>query len=67
MDKISAIIENEKEWRRVIYTDLKDVKKTQCEHGKQIARLSGLAWITRGLTLGVFGVIFAWIQMKLKP
>ena len=57
--KIDDIIENEKEWRRIIYQDVQKIKD-------EVSGLRVWSLIFRAAGATLFGLLFAYIKLVLE-
>lgn len=66
MNDLESLLDNEREWRRYLITEVGEIKGSIKEHAREISAIKVWSTVFRILTGAVFAVALVWIEYKLK-
>lgn len=62
---IDRIVDNEKEWRRFLVTEVREMRKAQAKTYAEIGKIKVWLWVLRAGVVTGWGVFYGWIRSQI--
>jgi len=62
---IDRMIDNEKDWRRFLVTEMIELRKGQAKSNVEIGKIKVWLWVLRASVVAGWGVFYGWIRSQI--